>query len=222
MIALVAAAHAGLVAAAHHGRVEGEGIGWSSTYAVDEFVEVPLAVSLDPGELVRIEGASPVWEGGRLVAVLPTELEVRLSARQPSRAPLRPPIALEPAATQQISLDGLRYVPDEELGLVTHIGWRGPRDMTSGERRAALKRVSEAWSHSHGASVMRVDRAWPDGLPGEVGPAGRVSLAVTAGSVAVALGVLLGLLAAYRALEAFARRERIATFFAEAERDRAG
>ncbi len=216
MLALLAQADG----AAHHGRVEGDRIVWSTVVwgQLDrgrrlELVaplpaEAALAagvegVTLARGPDGRVEALVPLGRGGRVEATL-----VVPRAAEALDAPL-----LAGTIPQRVSLDSraLRFEPDPIVGLAPYVGYQA----TTAVDRAARERVdlfAGGDLPSPGATALYLD--------GARAIAGRWAAPGVPWSVALAVGGLFAalvaaLVAAQRGLAARARAERAEALLAE-------
>lgn len=199
--------------AAHHGRVEGDRIVWSTVVwgQLDRGQRLELVAPLPAGTALasdvealtlafaadgRVEAVVPLARGGRVAFTLVV----------PHDTTGLPVPLIRGAVPQRVSLDSraLRFEPDPGLGLAPHVGYRAAAGI--GRRtRAHLDAQVEHDLPDPGATALYVDGsrsitgAWTTpGVPW------TVALAVAG----VFAGVVAALLAAHRGLARRAEAER--------------
>jgi hypothetical protein len=219
VIWLAGAAHAALVAADHHGFADAAGLSWASTLVVDSADDLVLATPIAAGDLVDLRGATAVYDGDRVVRLVPHALGIVVRIRQDADEPLRPPLVLDATAVQELGLDGMTFEPDPSLGLQKRIGrWASPsigraERSAAHERLVAQERIQGLAETPHRDVLICADRMFPDGLAGEIRPPGAVPAAVVFGAVVLTGGLFVVGIVGYRVLDRFTRRERIQAWF---------
>jgi hypothetical protein len=216
MLALLAQAEG----AAHHGRVEGDRIVWSTVVwgQLDRGQRLELVAPLPAGTALagdlealtlafttdgRVEALVPLARGGRVVLTLVAPRGVT-----DLPAPL-----LRGVAPQRVSLESraLRFEPDPALGLAPHVGYRAVATIDR-RARARLDAQVEHELPDPGATALYVDGTrllrgtW-------VTPGVPWAVALAVGGVFA--GVVAALLAAHRGLARRAEAERAEAILTE-------
>lgn len=210
--------------AAHHGRVEGDRIVWSTVVwgQLHRRQRLELVAPLPAGTALagdvealtlayaadgRVEALVPLARGGRAAFTL-------VVPRDTTSLPL--PL-LRGAVPQRVSLDSraLRFEPDAALGLAPHVGYRAAAAIDR-PARAHLDAQVEHDLPDPGATALYVDGSRP--LTGTwVTPGVPWTVALAVGGVFA--GVVAALLAAHRGLARRAEAERAEALLREQLRD---
>jgi hypothetical protein len=206
--------------AAHHGRVEGDRIVWSTVVwgQLDRRQRLELAAPLPAGTALAgdVEALTLAYAAdGRVEALVPLARAGRMAftlvvPRDTTGLPL--PL-LRGAVPQRVSLDSraLRFEPDPALGLAPYVGYRA----TAAIDRAARAHLDAQVGHdlpSPGATALYVDGSRP--ITGTwTTPGVRWTVALAVGGVFAS--VVAALFAAHRGLAARARAERAEALLTE-------
>ena len=201
--------------AAHHGRLEGAAVVWSTHLHVSapltDGAWLPLLHPLPKGSVVVADDASAVFhDDGRLVGL-------RLGAFPSIRAlrfevPFRPADRLQAplfgAPVERLSLEGLRFDPDDDLGLHAHLGYRAA-DTVHQRDRHKIEHVFGVPAREGSIYVTPTAALKGRGLVGDVvvlaEHRGRLALWALAATSALAAAMIL----AYRRLHAAVDAERV-------------
>lgn len=204
-------------AAGHHGTWTGASIDWESEVLFDHGAHsftLELAHPLDPdvqGLTATPGDVEPILDAdGRIVALQLDNLagsdRVWLELSQPIRGELEAPLMDSPAL-QRVTFDGMYFEPEPEAGLQRHLRYLAQPEITLRERRLLDQRLGDRATVSDHPMYLKADGRLQSGLAGEVRAVGERRTGVTLAAGSIFLGLMGGLVLAYKMLERLSRRE---------------
>ena len=205
-----------VVAAGHHATWTGASIDWESELIVRNG-EAPLVIELAtplPADVTLVEAtpgdlSAVTNDAGEITALRVDRFagdRVIVELSQPIRDELAAPLAAS-NALQRVTFDGMYFDPTNDAGLHRHLRYLAQPEVTKSERRQVDRVLGDRAKLSDHPMYLKADARVAGGLKGDVRAVGerRAGVGFAAGSIF--LGLLGGLVLAYKMLARLARHE---------------